>query len=400
MKSIIQHPCVSVIIPAYNQGPMLAHAIESALAQTYPHVEIIVVNDGSTDPITRQTTQAYADRIKYIERENGGVAAARNTGLESATGELIAWLDQDDRWLPHKLQMEVDALQAHPQVALAHSSYYLIDADGCRTGVARLPERQWYALPDLLVEGSVCASSVLVRRDVLAKVGPLDPSLAGSDDWDLWLRIAALGYPFLCLGEPLVEYRVHTTNASHDIDFMVSSSLQTLDKFYTLPTLPGVALRWRGRAYFQKHIAAAALYYGASRMEEARAHLTRAARYHPKGVAKGRALQSLIYSRSERPSWETVQESLRFVDETLHLSPRLSRKLRAQQWLVRALHAGSSRRVLKLRYVGRALLTDPFLIFDPGILGAGKRLLRRTSSQLWRRLLSQAGRKPRARSRV
>ena len=379
---------------------MLAHAIESALAQTYARFEIIVVNDGSTNPVTRETALAYGESITYIERENGGVAAARNTGLDAAAGELIAFLDQDDRWLPHKLQAEVDALRASPGVALAHSSYYLIDAEGCRQGVARLPQRQWFALPDLLVEGSVCASSVVVRKDVIAQAGALDPALAGSDDWDLWLRIAALGYRFLCLAEPLVEYRVHSTNASRDIDFMVASSLRTLDKFYTLPGLPEAAMRWRGRAYFQKQMAAAAMYYGARRVQEASAHLKSAALSYPEGAASGRALQSLIYSRSEHPNQEDAQEAMRFVEETVRLSSRLTRKLEAQKWLVRSLHAGRSRRGLRLRYAGRALLTDPLLIFDRAMMGAGKRALARAASRLKLKLLASVSRKPGARSRL
>src|SRR5690242_15804974 len=138
MGKISENPLVSVIIPAYNQGPWLARAIESTLAQTYPHIEVIVVNDGSRDPVTRETAAQYIGRITYLEREtNGGVAAARNTGLEAARGELIAWLDQDDIWLTHKLEVEVRTLQAHPHVALIHSSYYQIDNEGRRTKIVR-----------------------------------------------------------------------------------------------------------------------------------------------------------------------------------------------------------------------------------------------------------------------
>src|SRR5437667_615802 len=92
------HPLVSVIIPAYNRGHFLALAIESALGQTYPKVEVIVVNDGSTDRMTRETAERYAGRIIYIEQENAGVAAARNAGIAAAAGEYFALLDSDDVW--------------------------------------------------------------------------------------------------------------------------------------------------------------------------------------------------------------------------------------------------------------------------------------------------------------
>jgi glycosyltransferase involved in cell wall biosynthesis len=115
MKHSAESPKVSVIIPAYNQGDMLACAIKSALAQTYTNREIIVINDNSPNSITRRTAEQFATQIVYIERDtNGGVAAARNTGLEAATGSLIAWLDQDDIWLPRRLEMGVRTLQDHP----------------------------------------------------------------------------------------------------------------------------------------------------------------------------------------------------------------------------------------------------------------------------------------------
>lgn len=93
-------PLVSVLIPAYNEGPLLRQAIESVLAQTYRRFEVIVVNDGSTSPVTRDTTRGYGDRITYVEQSNMGVAGARQTALEASSGELVAFLDQDDRWLP------------------------------------------------------------------------------------------------------------------------------------------------------------------------------------------------------------------------------------------------------------------------------------------------------------
>src|SRR6266571_4940127 len=112
-------PLVSVIIPAYNQGKLLARAIDGALGQTYEHKEIIVVNDGSPDSLTRDTAKQYGERIIYVERANGG---------------LIALLDQDDVWLANKLERQVAVLRSHPNVGVVHSSYYLIDENGKRIG--------------------------------------------------------------------------------------------------------------------------------------------------------------------------------------------------------------------------------------------------------------------------
>ena len=112
-------PLVSVIIPCYNQGKYLAEAIESALNQTYPHVEVIVVNDGSTDN-TAEVAARYAGRITYVEQENGGPSAARNAAIGVATGSLIAHLDSDDRWSPQKLERQVPMF-ADPQKTAFHS---------------------------------------------------------------------------------------------------------------------------------------------------------------------------------------------------------------------------------------------------------------------------------------
>jgi glycosyltransferase involved in cell wall biosynthesis len=383
MSGAGDNPLVSVIIPAYNQGPMLVRAIESALSQTYHNVEIIVVNDGSPDPITHQTAAQFEGRITYIERENGGVAAARNTGIEAARGELIALLDQDDVWLPHRLEVEVRALHAHPEVALVHSSYYLIDEAGHRTGAAHLPEREWYALPDLLLDIPIASCTCLMPRWSLDEVGLFDPALAGSDDWDLELRLAASGYRFYCIREPLAEYRLHAANTSRNIGLMVRAGLGVLDKFYSLPNLPPVALRYRGQAYFKRHVWAVALYYGAGMLNEARDHLRQAAQSYPEGVAAGRFLQSLVYAEAEPPTPATAQAAIRFVQQTLancRLPATTRRKLRARSRLVLALHTGS--RARRAGRVAWLALTQPWLLMDAESWRAGIRLATRAARTL------------------
>jgi glycosyltransferase involved in cell wall biosynthesis len=391
MSDAGDNPLVSVIIPAYNQGPMLVRAIESALSQTYPNVEIIVVNDGSPDPITTQTASQFEGRIRYIERENGGVAAARNTGIEAARGELIALLDQDDVWLPHKLDAQVRALRAHAHAALVHSSYYLIDEAGHRTGAARLPEREWYALPDLLLDIPIASCTCLIPRWALDETGLFDPALAGSDDWDLWLRMAALGYRFYCVSEPLAEYRLHAANTSRNIGLMVRAGLGVLDKFYSLPNLPPVAFRYRGQAYFKRHVWAVALYYGAGRLNEARGHLRQAAQFYPEGIATGRFLQSLVYAGAEQPSKVNVQEALRFVQYALNGKPLprgIRRKLRAYSRLVLALHTGAGRQ-MQVAEVAQALLAHPHLLANRDLWAAGMRMVLHTGRRIKNKHRSQ-----------
>ncbi len=371
-------PLVSVIIPAFNSGAWLAQAIESVLAQTYPNVEVVVVNDGSIDQITDRTARAYLPHITYIERENGGVAAARNSGIAASNGELIALLDQDDLWLPHKLQTQVSILRACPHLGLVHSSFDTINSHGHRTGTIRLSQREYRPLPSLLLHVPIASCTTLFPRHLLDEVGTLDPALAGSDDWDLWLRMAAQGYSFYCIGEPLAYYREHSGNTSRNIDLMVQASIATLDKFYTQANLPTSVADARTQAYFNKHAWATSLYYGAGRTDSAQDHLRIAARYYPRGLATGRFLQSLIYARWSHPVEVDARSAIRFVYQTLSaekLPSSVRRNLRSHSELLLALHTvGKARMVGKAAYL---LLGNPHLLTDRELWAAGrKRLLR------------------------
>lgn len=375
-----QTPLVSIIIPTFNQGKLLARAIDSALAQSYEHKEIIVVNDGSPDAITRETAAAYGDRIIYIERPNGGVAAARNTGLEAAKGDLIALLDQDDEWLPGKLEKQVAVLMCNPSIGVVHSSYYLIDEDGRRTDLRRLKEGSWKPLPSLLLEVPVSSCTTLFPRSLINEVGPFDPTLNGSDDWDLWLRIAARGYSFYCVSEPLAEYRVHSGMTSRDDPMMVRAALAVLDKFYASETVPREALEWKDRAYFGKHAWGVSVYYGLGRLDEAREHLRQAAVLYPEGIAAGRFVRSLIDSRAQaegaQPSSAMAREAGRFVLREARLDKRLRSKLAARVRLVIALYAPGGR-VGKARSIVTTLLKNPALLLDGEVWNAARRAARR-----------------------
>ena len=387
-------PLVSVIIPTFNSGPWLGQAIESALAQTYPSIEIVVVNDGSTDPRTRETALTYVPRITYIERENGGVAAARNAGIEISNGELIALLDQDDVWLPHKLEAEVNAWSAHAGVALIHSSYHLINERGERLSTSgdqkwltRLKDGEYKPLPDLLLHVPICAATTLFPRRLLQEVGMFDPTLSGTDDWDLWLRMAAHGYTFYCVGEPLVEYRTHPHNTSRDIDLMVGGVLRTLDKFYAQTNIPENALLVRDRAYFNKHTWAASLYYGAGNLAKAQNHLQAAIRRFPQGITTGRFLQSLIHANHQAggppPGSSDIDQAAHFLRRSIGQAglPSATRRamLRKITARIKLLHALQSGRPAQL---ASALMYDPALVVDREVWSA----LRRKSAVILSRL--------------
>lgn len=206
-------PLVSVVIPTYNAGRYIREAVESVIQQTYGVVEIIVVDDGSTDATTA-VLKPYIDSraIIYVKQENGGSMRARNVGVQYATGEFIAFLDADDVWMPEKLEKQM-VLFTH-DVCLVYSGRLLLDDQGHLTDSREIP-RRGHVLKDLLRNNFITNSSVVVRRSILEKVGHFNEAanVYGLEDYDLWLRIVphcAIDYVDL----PLVKYRIHADQIS------------------------------------------------------------------------------------------------------------------------------------------------------------------------------------------
>jgi glycosyltransferase involved in cell wall biosynthesis len=193
---------VSVIIPTFNSALLVTQAVDRALAQTTPPAEVIVIDDGSTDD-TRQRLAAYRDRILYLYQPNQGVAAARNRGLKRATGQFVAFLDADDLWHARKLELQLEVMASHPELALLGTGR--CDPKDLDRPLAAGSVRT-IAWRDLAVKNYLTASSVLVRRSVLEQVGEFDTSLQGPEDYDLWLRFAEIA-PVAILDQTLTGYR-------------------------------------------------------------------------------------------------------------------------------------------------------------------------------------------------
>ena len=185
-----QSPLVSAVIPTFNRGPLLERAIGSVLAQTYRPVEIIVVNDGSTDDTAARVGRLDIPGLRYFHtRANAGAAAARNLGIAEARGDLIAFLDADDEWLPEKIARQVAAFAGGPQrIALIYCGAAEVSPDW--PTVERHPVLRGALFEKLRLRNFLRTPSVMVRRDVLDRVGGFDCGLAACEDWDLWLRIA------------------------------------------------------------------------------------------------------------------------------------------------------------------------------------------------------------------
>jgi glycosyltransferase involved in cell wall biosynthesis len=198
-------PLVSVVIPTYNRDWTLKEAIDSVLDQDDGNLDLIVVDDGSTDD-TPQLLSAYGDRLRCLRQANRGVSAARNAGIRIARGEFIALLDSDDTWLPGKLTAQVDYFRRHPQALICQTQEIWV-----RNGVRVNPGKRHRKEAGMIFERSlalclVSPSAVMMRPSLLAEVGLFDESLPACEDYDLWLRIA-WRHPIHLIDRPLIVKR-------------------------------------------------------------------------------------------------------------------------------------------------------------------------------------------------
>jgi len=182
----MKHPTISVIIPLFNCERYIAEAIDSALRQTYPPLEIVVVNDGSTDS-GPAIVESYGDRVRMITQANGGQSSARNTAIAAARGEWVALLDSDDYWLPNKLEMQVAALAASERADLVCTGWVELHSDGTTEDipmgdVAWIKQRLLYAVP-------MFPSTVMMRRSIMIEE-PWNTAQRSSEDWQMFYRLS------------------------------------------------------------------------------------------------------------------------------------------------------------------------------------------------------------------
>ncbi|APZ93194.1 glycosyltransferase family 2 protein [Fuerstiella marisgermanici] len=223
---------VTVVMPVYNGESHLAEAIDSALGQIACTVEIIVIDDGSTDA-SASIIQAYGAPIRYIKQANAGPAAARNLGVSMASYPWIAFLDADDIWEPNKLQLQLKAAQDSGSPFIYTNCRNFGDD---RVSEERPPDtgsRDLSTLERLLLDNFITLSSVLVRRDLLQSVGGFRTDHHGTEDWDLWLRIAQIETRMAFVAEPLTRYRWQPESLSKDHLHMASCRQQTLEEAIT-----------------------------------------------------------------------------------------------------------------------------------------------------------------------
>lgn len=230
-----ESPLVSVVIPTYNYGHCVSEAVDSALAQTYRAVEVIVVDDGSTDD-TRQRLSGYGDRIRYVYQPNAGLSAARNTGIRVARGAFVALLDSDDAFHPRKLELQMGYLASHPDVPFLAADH--MDGQTCPPWptVPAAPPVRSVELDELVVKARFGPGGVVVRRVCFDQVGMFDESLRSVEDRDMWIRLAAR-FPIGLMQAPLWWYRSQPGSMSRNAEKMTHYERVVLDKAFAMPEL-------------------------------------------------------------------------------------------------------------------------------------------------------------------
>ncbi len=220
---------ISVIIPTWNRAERLADALTSVFQQSVAVHEVIVVDDGSTDNTREMVARRFAG-VRYIYQENRGVSSARNVGIRQATGDWIALLDSDDRWLPDKLERQQQLIRAHPGYKLCHSNEIWI-RNGKRVNAMKKHAKQGgWIFRHCLPLCAISPSAVLIQKNIFTDIGLFDESLPACEDYDLWLRICA-AYPVLYVDRQLVvKHGGHADQLSRRYWGMDRFRIQALEK--------------------------------------------------------------------------------------------------------------------------------------------------------------------------
>lgn len=290
-------PEVSVIVPVFNGERTIAETLRSLQRQTFTDFEVIVVDDGSTDSTLEIVGAFGGPGVRVATFANGGAAAARNRGIELASGELVAFLDHDDLWATRKLEAQVEQLRAHPHAGAACSWTVNMTGDA--------PDRFFTQGPrppagcdmrrELLFDNVVgSGSNLLVRREVLGDDLRYDPDVGGCEDWDFAMQIAA-GNEYVVVEYNHVIYRLTSDAMSRRLDFMEAGGMRMIDK--ALSDIPAALadLEPLTRARYQRYLASLALRGGVDGADRpaARRYLRRAVRLHPP-ILRERFAQRLI----------------------------------------------------------------------------------------------------------
>jgi glycosyltransferase involved in cell wall biosynthesis len=290
-------PGVAVVIPAYNAEKYVGQAVDSVLAQTAPAMEVVVVDDGSTDG-TAAVLSRYPAPVRVVRLDNGGVARARNVGVEATAARWVAFLDADDVWVPTYLEQMLAAASARPDAALVYCGLVTVDADLRPLSRRGVPASVVALRNTLVLEPPVVsvAQGALVKREAFVAISGFDEEMSTSADTDLVVRLAAR-HPVVAVDDYLVLYRQHGAQMSAGVDAMLRDMTRCYGKVFDRGMLPSDLEHLRGRAWANLHLAVGGELLSRGARRSAVSHLVAAARSDPRRVS-ALALRSLRRRRA------------------------------------------------------------------------------------------------------
>lgn len=296
-------PSISVVITSYNYAHFLGETIQSVLAQTYPAREIIVIDDGSKDDSVA-LARSFGERVRVVEQQNQGVCVARNNGARLATGDVIAFLDSDDLWLPQKLERQAEAFQSDPQVGLVSCGIRYFNPQGETIVVYDEGKSGWCAKDILLYKEPVLnttASAVAVRRDVFEEAGGFDPrrELFAAEDREFAYRAALLA-KIAFIPEILVDYRVHGANGHLNIRQMDRALFFAYEKIFSGADAETLSIR--RESYGNLHRMLAGCYFRTRDLAPFVRHAARSLWLTPSSAKYFAAFPARLLRRAKHPS--------------------------------------------------------------------------------------------------
>ncbi len=328
-------PLVSVIIPTWNRWDYLCLTVESVLAQTYPTVEIIVVDDGSTDA-TAEGLQAYGDRLRVIRQANQGGTASRNTGIRAAQGDYLTFLDHDDLMLPGKLERQVALLESQPEIGAAHCRWSYIDPQGKPISkIGPLPEGDIYKT--LVLGCFLWSGAPVVRRQWIEQLGGFDPTI-WSSDWDLWIRLAAAGCRFGCIQQVLGAYRIMPDSTMADVERTERMDVCLLEKVFTDPTTPPEITALRDEAFAIWRFWLARRYYATGSPLEGQRNMAEAICLHPALLENEATFLETLFNEALDVR---VSQPLAFIETVFTHLPLIAQRIQGRRgWVEAQVHLG------------------------------------------------------------
>jgi len=230
-------PILSIVIPAYNAERTILETIASVQKQTFSDFELIVIDDGSSDQTLALLHSVADERLRIFSYKNGGVSVARNRGMSHASGEFIAFIDADDLWTPDKLELQLAALQQHPEAGVAYSWTSYMEEQGKYFHTDEPITFEGNVHAELLVSNFLSSgSNPLIRKQAIESVGEFDSTCAGCADWDYWLRLAAR-WPFVVVPKHQILYRLSSSSMSSNSEMMEKHHLIVIERAFKSATL-------------------------------------------------------------------------------------------------------------------------------------------------------------------